>query len=241
MKTTQDASARRDRRIEVLLLGLALALSAVCFLSSFSAELASVQKKTEALPVSLSSKQAADYSAPTPSAHMPAARLDLIAEVIHDSEPDANVQARYDAVLANLKTPIAGGPPTPSPTATRELPRGVYVTNIRLDPPEPKQQQDFMFNVTFLNTTGQDQTFRWFVFIYRQGQSSPFGQTSSDKVRTIPAGTIEQAAVNTWKMGSSEPCTTLEAKVHWQDPDGSRPAFNSPDGHPYVLTFTMCQ
>lgn len=238
MKTTQDADANRNQRIEILLLGLALALSAVCLLSAFFDEFASVQKKTEILPVSLSSKQTADYSAATPSARMPAARLDLIAEVIHDTDPDANVQARFAAVLANLKTPIAGGPPAPSPTATQ---RSVYVTGIRLDPPAPKQRDNVTFYVTFLNTTGTDQTYRWFIFIYREGQTEPFGQTSSDKERIIPPGTVEQQAINTWRMGSDEPCAKMEAKVHREDPGGGRPAFNSPDGQPYALPFTLCQ
>lgn len=242
MKTAPDAEANRNQRFEILLVVSALALSGLCALSLLSGVFTSAQKKNETIPVSLSSKQSADYSAAAPGARMPAARLDLIAEVIHDTDPYANVQARFNAVLENLRTPIAGGPPAPSPTATPgELPRAVYVTKIRLDPPEPKQKQDVTFYVTFLNTTGTDQTFRWFIFIYRQGQPNPFGQTSSDKARVIPAGTVEQPAVNTWRMGSSEPCTTVEAKVHWQDPSGSRPVFNGTDGQPYLLTFTMCQ
>jgi hypothetical protein len=242
MKTAPDARANRNQQFEILLVVGALTLSGLCAFSLLSGVYTSAQKKTEIIPVSLSSKQFADYSAATPSAQMPAARLDLIAEVIHDTDPGANVQARFNAVLENLRTPIAGESPAPSPTATPgELPRAVYVTKIRLDPPEPKQKQDVAFYVTFLNTTGIDQTFRWFVFIYREGQPKPFGQTSSDRARVISAGTIEQAAVNTWRMGLDEPCTTVEARVYWEDPSGSRPIFNSPDGHPYVLTFTECQ
>jgi hypothetical protein len=238
MKTAPDAEANRNQRFEILLVVGALALNGLCALSLLSGVLTTAQKKSETIPVSLSSKQFADYSAATLSAQMPAARLDLIAEVIHDTDPGANVQARFNTILADLRTPVPGAPPSATP---RELPRAVYVTKIRLDPPEPKQKQDVTFYVTFLNTTGTDQTFRWFIFIYRQGQPNPFGQTSSDRARVIPVGTVEQAAVNTWKMGSSEPCTTVEARVFWEDPSGSRPVFNSPDGHPYVLIFTECQ
>jgi hypothetical protein len=248
MKAVQKIVANRERRLEILLVVGALALSGLGVLFLISGLFTSVQEKNEILPVSLGSKQSANYDAPTPNARIPAPRLDLIAEAIHDTDPAANAQARYNVVLESLRTPVPGGPPMPtsspfpSPSPTSQiLPRAVYVTKIRLDPPEPKQQQDVLFNVTFLNTTGTDQTYRWFIFIYRQGQRQPFGQTSSDRDHVIPVGTVEQPAVNTWKMGSSEPCTTLEARVHWQDPDGSRPIFNNTDGQPYVLTFTMCQ
>ena len=249
MKTVPDAKVNRNQRFEILLVVGALALSGLCALSLFSGMLTTAQQKAEIIPVSLSSKQSADYSAATPGAQMPAARLDLIAEVIHDTDPAANAQARYNAVLEILQTPVAGGPPatpptvipTLTPTVTpKELPRAVYVTNIRMDPPEPKQPQAITFYVTFLNTTGTDQTFRWFIFIYRLGQRQPFGQTSADRVHVIPVGTVEQPSINVWRMGSNEPCTTVEARVHWEDPSGSRPIFNNTDGQPYVLTFTMC-
>ena len=242
MKSAPVANAIRMYKLEILLITSAVVLSGLCALVSQSGTLTSAQKKTVFIPVSLSSKQSADYNAATPSARIPAARLDLIAEAIHDADPAANAQARYLAALEILKTPVPGGPPKPSPSATpKELPRAVYVTKIRLDPPNAKQQQDVTFNVTFLNTTGSSQTYRWFVFINRQGQPKPFGQTSADKARVIPAGTVEQPAINTWRMGSNEPCTVLEARVYWEDPNGSRPVFNGTDGHPYVLTFTMCQ
>jgi hypothetical protein len=242
MKSVHGLQANPNPKIEILLVVSAIALSGLCaFISLFGAP-TGVQNKAEIIPISLGSKQFADYGAATPSAPIPAARLDLIAAAIHDTDPGANAQARYLAALKILETPVPGGPPKPSPSATpRELAPAVYVTKIRLDPPEPKQQQDVTFNVTFLNTTGSNQTYRWFVFIYRQGQPKPFGQTSADKARVIPTGTVEQPSINTWRMGSNEPCTVLEARVHWEDPSGSRPIFNNSDGQPYVLTFTMCQ
>lgn len=227
MKTAADAEANRNPRFEILLVVGALALSGLCGLSVLSGVLASAQRKSEIIAVSLSSKQFADYSAATPSARMPAARLNLIAEVIHDTDPDANVQTRFNTVLANLRTPVPGT-------------RAVYVTNIRLDPPAPKQDQDVTFYVTFLNTTGSEQTFRWFIFIYEEGQEKPFGQTSSDQARIIPAGGSEQQALNTWRMGRGEPCTRFTAKVHWVDAGSGKPIFTKPDGQEYVLPFTIC-
>jgi len=242
MKSAPGIQANSNPRIEILLVASAIVLSGLCAFFALYGAPTSAPNKTAILPVSLGSKQVADYYAATPSARIPAARLDLIAAAIHDTDPGADAQARYLAALKLLQTPVPGGPPKPSPSATpRQLAPAVYVTKIRLDPPAPKQKQDVTFNVTFLNTTGSNQTYRWFVFIYRQGQTKPFGQTSADKARVIPAGTVEQPAINTWRMGSNEPCTVLEARVHWEDPSGGRPIFNNSDGQPYVLTFTMCQ
>ncbi len=134
-------------------------------------------------------------------------------------------------------------PPVPSiapKTMTLAFAPGVYVTGMRLDPPQPLQRQDVTFYVTFLNTTGVEQKYRWFIFIFREDQVAPFGQTSSDKTYIIPPGTSEQPSVNTWKMGPGQPCTNLTAEVHWLGPDGTGPAFSSPGGRDFVMPFTVC-
>jgi hypothetical protein len=97
------------------------------------------------------------------------------------------------------------------------------------------------FTVTFVNTTGSNLKYRWFIFIYKEGQEKPFGQTSSDQERIIPPGVTEQLALNTWKMGGGEPCTNFTAQVHWIDAVGGKPIFKRPDGEEYVLPFTICQ
>jgi len=109
----------------------------------------------ETLPISLSSKQVADYSAAS-DARFRRGR-GVIAEVIHDADPDANVRARYSQVLDNLLTPVPGGPPKPTVTPSPSpipAPASVYVTNIRLEPAEPKQNEPITFYVTFSTPRG---------------------------------------------------------------------------------------
>ena len=72
------------------------------------------------VPVSLLSRQIADYGVDARADALPAARLDIVADVIRDQEPDADVAARYAQVQANMLTPVAWLlTPTPSATPTR--------------------------------------------------------------------------------------------------------------------------
>ncbi len=127
-------------------------------------------------------------------------------------------------------------PPPPTPT----IPPSVYVTSVKTDPSPAKQKQDVLFRVTFLNTTGQDRTYRWFVYIYDQSQSNPVGQTSSDKEFVIPPGTSEQVTINAWRYGPGEPCTTYIAKIHWVNQDGSKPTFGQVGGAQAAFPFMLC-
>ncbi len=126
----------------------------------------------------------------------------------------------------------------PSPTPT--LPPSVYVTNVRTDPSPAKQLQDLTFRVSFLNTTGGEQTYRWFVYVYAESQSNPVGQTSADKEFVLPPGASEQATINTWRVGPGLPCTTYTAKIHWVNQDGSKPTFAKVGGGEAAFPFQLC-
>jgi hypothetical protein len=121
-------------------------------------------------------------------------------------------------------------PPTTKP--------GVYIREIKTDPPAPKQRQDITFNVTFLNTTGTTQRYRWYVQIYDQGK--PIGQTSSDKTYDIPIGVIQLPSYNAWKIGQGQPCKTYEAKVVWLGSAGTKPVLTGIDGREFSYPFTVC-
>ncbi len=112
--------------------------------------------------------------------------------------------------------------------------------NVQTDPSPAKQKQDLTFLVTFLNTTGQEQSYRWFVNIYDQNQPNPVGQTSSDKEFIIPPGSSDYATINTWRMGPGLPCTTYIAKIHWVNQDGSKPVFGKVGGAEAAFPFTLC-
>ncbi len=138
-----------------------------------------------------------------------------------------------------IYTPATDTPPPPS------APPGVYVTNIRLDPPYPRVGQDVWFNVTFLNTTGMQQQYRWFVYVYRAGQSKPFGQTSSNKrgdgQDMIPTGTSERVTLNSWKVSGDTACQDYTARVNWYvSEDEPRPEFVDPSRQQFGYNFRVC-
>ena len=69
------------------------------------------------VPVSLRSKRVADYGMDRNADRLPAARLDIVADLIRDQEPSADVAARFASVQASMLTPIAWLiTPTPRPT-----------------------------------------------------------------------------------------------------------------------------
>lgn len=116
--------------------------------------------------------------------------------------------------------PIAGGSQAPA------LPAGIYVKDIRLDPPAPREKQDVWFHVTFLNTSSEQVSWRWFVYIYRGDQQNPFGQTSSDNRRDgqdlIPTGTAERRALNAWHIVSGDGvCKKYWAKIYRYIPESN--------------------
>lgn len=134
-------------------------------------------------------------------------------------------------------------PPTkvpiqPSPTPT--LPSGLFVTGIRTDPAVIKQKQEVTFYVTFLNTTGANQVYHWLVFVYPKGQSLSIGETSDDRESLFAPGSVEEASINTWKIGPGQPCTDFVAEVHWTHPNGSKPAFTFVSGQTAALPLKVC-
>ncbi len=126
------------------------------------------------------------------------------------------------------------------PSATPTLPPGIYVTNFRTDPAPAKQKQDLTFYVTLLNTTGDVQTYRWYVLIYSESQPNAVGQTSADKEYILPPGNSEHATLNTWRVGPGLPCTTYTAKIQFVDQQGGRPDFGKVGGGPATFPFQVC-
>jgi hypothetical protein len=123
---------------------------------------------------------------------------------------------------------------------------GIYVLDIRLDPPNPAEKQDVWFYATFLNTLGVERTDRWFIYIYRADHTDPFGQTSTDKRSDgqdmLPPGTSERKALNAWKVFSGDGgCVDYWAKVHILDLDtGAKLQLTDPNGREFVKRFKVC-
>jgi len=119
-----------------------------------------------------------------------------------------------------------------------EPPPGVYVTGIRTDPPDPKQRQDIWFYVTFSNTTGKPQSYRWWVNIFDGGKT--IGDTSKNRIEDIPPGITERKVVKEWRIGPGQPCYTYTGKAVWRRDDGSEFTFKRPDGLEFALPFVVC-
>jgi hypothetical protein len=128
---------------------------------------------------------------------------------------------------------------TTSNTADCAPPAGVYVTNIA-QAPRPYsldgKPNTFLvfFQVTFSNTTGAEQSYRWFVQTF--GQNS--GQTTDPKTLIpIPSGTTT-VTVGPWNIGKT--CTDYTAKVIWRrEIDGLLFAFRDSAGSEASLSFPV--
>jgi len=131
--------------------------------------------------------------------------------------------------LTPAPTPIATETPTPTPTMlatetptpippralpTPVIPPGVYVTAIVLDPPAPKSNELAQFSVVFLNTTGQPQTYRWFVKIFAPEQRNSFGETPKN-TRVLPPGQWQLKGEPNWKTGTFFGCLFFTARAFW--------------------------
>ncbi len=121
--------------------------------------------------------------------------------------------------------PTVGAPPTPRPptkvppTRTPSAPPGVWGISIRVDPPAPKPGQNVTFFVTFLNTTGAPQGYRWRIRIYNpDNMRNSFGDTATLNT-TIPVGTSEQASDNGWALRGASDCGTFIARAWVVDPN----------------------
>jgi hypothetical protein len=126
-----------------------------------------------------------------------------------------------------------------SPPPTAAIPPGLYVTNVRLEPPIPGPGEDAFFYVTFLNTGTGTANYRWLVYIYKPDNAkNSFGETS--KVLTsMPIG-ISEHKVGTWKVTRGA-CGAYFARVAWIDDANVATVFNSPNGQIFELAFNMCQ
>jgi hypothetical protein len=115
----------RIERAEILLGGVAFILGALCLISVLYIEVSSQGRKSEFVPISLGSKQSVDYNVEPTAIHIPAIRLEVIADAIRDQDSTADVAARFADVQASMLTPVAwlsAPPATRTSTPTRVLP-----------------------------------------------------------------------------------------------------------------------
>jgi tetratricopeptide (TPR) repeat protein len=135
----------------------------------------------------------------------------------------------------NLVALVAAASATPTPN----IPPGLFVTSLRLDPASPQQSQDVGFYATFLNTTGSTQNYRWLVYVYKADSlKNSFGETPAQLI-SIPVGTTEQKALGAWRAGVGT-CGDYIARVAWVDENKQATPFKRTDGQVFELPFKVC-
>lgn len=143
---------------------------------------------------------------------------------------------------ATVATRSAAPKPSPSrsPTATTvAAPPGVYALGLHAAPPQPQNGQGVIFIVTFLNTTGSQQYFRWCVESFRQDGKS-HGITACKPARTIAAGRTELSTTDPYVGQKLGPCLPLRARVIWESDQKQRIPFTLPDGSDLWLPYQFC-
>ncbi len=156
--------------------------------------------------------------------------------------PTQVVQPPIGAPSPTLPQAVATQPGAPTaPTATRvptrppasptiHAPPGVYATSIRVDPKEPKRGAFVKFWVTFLNTTGIVQAYRWRIRIFEPDKRNSFGDTTPLDTN-IPVGTSEFASMDNWRVTGPGDCLSFFARAFSVDPNSRQEAeFIKPDG-----------
>lgn len=185
-------------------------------------------------------------SACSPVAALPLAGTPTLSPVAPTGPPAAtdtpapSPTAKATETAAPTATPVRRATATrPRPTATPNLAAGVFVTTLKIDPTPAKSNEAPLFTVTFLNTTGQPQAYRWFVKVYLPGQPQSFGETSrmdSD----LPPNTPWVKSVSDWKTISLLQCTFFIARVFWADQNNQVTEFMRPDGSSPAAGFNVC-
>ncbi len=128
--------------------------------------------------------------------------------------------------------------PTPVPSAVPAIRPGVYVTDMRIDPP-PVRGPDLKFYATFLNSMDREQNYRWAVYIFRADTQRGTGETSRTD-STIPTGTAEELSNGAWKLPLGGPCDYFYAQVGWINPENKAVWFTTPAGAVFQKGFTVC-
>ncbi len=131
--------------------------------------------------------------------------------------------------------------PAPSAHAQGATPPGLYVTDLKLSPPQPIYSQDIAFTATFSNTTSTVQNFRWQVHIYRADTPERRNNETTPRTTAFPVGAGDYPAQGTYRLGpTGYTCDFFFARVAWLDGDGKPTNFPRPDGQVFEKGFHIC-
>jgi len=190
-----------------------------------------------ALALSACSPIATLRLAETPTA-IPFATPTITPTVTDTPMPSPTAGATETAALTATATRRPAAPAVRA-TSTPAPPRSVFVTAIKIDPLSVRSNQSPHFTATFLNTTGQTQSYRWFVKIYTPDQSQSFGETSKVD-NDIPPSTTQLKSASDWKTQTFFDCLSFIARVFWVDADNQVHEFLKPNGTNPATGLTVC-
>ncbi len=128
--------------------------------------------------------------------------------------------------------------PSPVPSPTLGVPPGLYVTEMRIDPP-PMRGLDLSFYPMFLNTLDREQNYRWTVYIFRADTQKRIGETSLSTV-PIPPGSNEMPSIGSWRWPLGGPCEFFYAQVGWFNDENKVVWFANTNSTTFQKGFTAC-
>jgi hypothetical protein len=147
-------------------------------------------------------------------------------------QQDFRICALVDLPNYPTVTPV---PPQPTPT----MGPGLFAIDLRIQPDPPTRVNDLNFIVTFANTTGNPQTLKWVVYIYRPGERNSFGQTTG-ATTTFPSAIEEAQSAGYWKLSGGGPCEDFVARAAWFDQENKTNFFTTFDLQVFEKPFTVC-
>lgn len=127
---------------------------------------------------------------------------------------------------------------TAAPTAIN-APPGVYVTALRVDPPEPRAGSPITFYSNFLNTMGSPQQYRYCVEIFTPDDLRRSKGITTCTQQEIPAGESEIPSTG-WNQQQVGGCILYLAYPIWEDGARARTRFQKPEGGEIWKDFNLC-
>ncbi len=145
--------------------------------------------------------------------------------------------------VATKKPTATPTPAGPTPTKTPNVPAGVYVTNIETIPAKANIGDVIGFTVSFLNTTGSAQSYKWFVQVYQcpeqcQTFKSSFGQTLRAS-GTMATGATTMTTSQNINLGTGIRCDLI-AIAYYVDPVSQLPVMFQATKNGGYFPFTVC-
>jgi hypothetical protein len=144
--------------------------------------------------------------------------------------------------ICDVATIATNTPALAQPTNTVTAPgAGLFVTGMRLDPPQPGHNQDITFYPTFNNPTGATLNYAWKVFVYKaESPANPTLDTTPVQGSFTAGSTTEGKSGSTYKLGATgNQCDYFFARVGSQDGD-KRVFYTTPDGKFFEKSFSLC-